>query len=227
MSISAPTKPMRSDGVEARNRLLDASMRLFAEQGFAKTSTRDIAEAAQVNISAISYYFGDKAGLYRAVFIDPRTNPDIDTAIFDAPDIALRDALKHLLASMVEPLKQGDLMQCCAKLHFREMLEPTGVWREEIDHVIKPTHMGLVRLLCRHLGVAADDDADDDVHRLAFSIVGLAIALMISTDPIQALRPSLMANAQAIDTYSERMADYAMAMFQAEKLRRSAPPAPK
>ncbi len=227
MSTTGPTKPMRSDGVEARNRLLDASMRLFAEQGFAKTSTRDIAEAAQVNISAISYYFGDKAGLYRAVFIDPRTNPDIDTAIFDAPDIALRDALKHLLASMVEPLKQGDLMQCCAKLHFREMLEPTGVWREEIDHVIKPTHMGLVRLLCRHLGVAADDDADDDVHRLAFSIVGLAIALMISTDPIQALRPSLMANAQAIDTYSERMADYAMAMFQAEKLRRSAPPAPK
>jgi AcrR family transcriptional regulator len=218
---------MRSDGVEARNRLLDASMRLFAEQGFSKTSTRDIAEAAQVNISAISYYFGDKAGLYRAVFIDPRTNPDIDTAIFDAPDIALRDALKHLLASMVEPLKMGDLMQCCAKLHFREMLEPTGVWREEIDHVIKPTHMGLVRLLCRHLDVAADDDDDDDVHRLAFSIVGLAIALMISTDPIQALRPSLMANAQAIDTYSERMADYAMAMFQAEKLRRSAPPAPK
>jgi TetR/AcrR family transcriptional regulator, regulator of cefoperazone and chloramphenicol sensitivity len=224
MSISAPNKPMRSDGVEARNRLLDASMRLFAEQGFAKTSTRDIAEAAQVNISAISYYFGDKAGLYRAVFIDPRTNPDIDTAIFDAPDIALRDALKHLLASMVEPLKQGDLMQCCAKLHFREMLEPTGVWREEIDHVIKPTHMGLVRLLCRHLGVAEDDD---DVHRLAFSIVGLAIALMISTDPIQALRPSLTADAAAIDTYSERMADYAMAMFQAEKLRRSAPPTPK
>jgi AcrR family transcriptional regulator len=88
MSISAPTKPMRSDGVEARNRLLDASMRLFAEQGFAKTSTRDIAEAAQVNISAISYYFGDKAGLYRAVFIDPRTNPDMDTAI----DAVLRQA---------------------------------------------------------------------------------------------------------------------------------------
>ncbi len=226
MSIPTPTKPMRSDGVEARNRLLDASMRLFAEHGFSKTSTRDIAEAAQVNISAISYYFGDKAGLYRAVFIDPRTNPDVDTAMFDAPGIALRDALKHLLTSMVEPLKMGDLMQCCAKLHFREMLEPTGVWREEIDHVIKPTHMGLVRLLCRHLGVV-ESDADDDVHRLAFSIVGLAIALMISTDPIQALRPSLMANAQAIDTYSERMADYAMAMFQAEQLRRSAPPAQK
>ncbi|MEY2862216.1 MAG: hypothetical protein RL392_2674, partial [Pseudomonadota bacterium] len=75
---TTPTKPLRSDGAEARNRLLDAAMRLFAEHGFAKTSTRDIAEAAQVNISSISYYFGDKAGLYRAVFIDPRSNPDID-----------------------------------------------------------------------------------------------------------------------------------------------------
>jgi AcrR family transcriptional regulator len=226
MSISTPTKPLRSDGAEARNRLLDASMRLFAENGFSKTSTRDIAEAAQVNISAISYYFGDKAGLYRAVFIDPRTNPDIDTSVFDNPDTALRDALKHLLGSMVEPLKMGDLMQCCAKLHFREMLEPTGVWLEEIDRVIKPTHMGLVRLLSRHLGLNAADNADDDVHRLAFSMVGLAVTLMISTDPIQALRPSLTANAVAIDTYTERLADYAMAMFQAEKLRRSASSAP-
>jgi AcrR family transcriptional regulator len=227
MSISTPVKPLRSDGAEARNRLLDASMRLFAENGFSKTSTRDIAEAAQVNISAISYYFGDKAGLYRAVFIDPRTNPDIDTSVFDNPDTALRDALKHLLGSMVEPLKQSDLMQCCAKLHFREMLEPTGVWLEEIDRVIKPAHSGLVRLLCRHLGVALDDargaeDADDDVHRLAFSITGLAITLMVSGDPMKALRPSLLADAQAIDTYTERMAQYAMAMFHAERARRVA-----
>ena len=63
--ISAPkllAKPLRSDGVEARNRLLDAALALFAEKGFAKTSTREIAAAAQVNIASISYYFGDKEG---------------------------------------------------------------------------------------------------------------------------------------------------------------------
>ena len=58
----------RSDGVQSRERLLMAAMRLFAEQGFAKTSTREIALAAGTNIASISYYFGDKAGLYRAAF---------------------------------------------------------------------------------------------------------------------------------------------------------------
>jgi AcrR family transcriptional regulator len=229
MSTTAHTKPLRSDGAEARNRLLDAAMRLFAEHGFSKTSTRDIAEAAQVNISSISYYFGDKAGLYRAVFIDPRSNPDIDPRLFDDPNIALVDVLKGLLGAMVDPLKMGDLMQCCAKLHFREMLEPTGVWLEEIDRVIKPAHMGLVRLLSRHLGVA-EDAADDDIHRLAFSITGLAITLMVSGDPMKALRPSLLANPQAIDAYIDRMAQYAMAMFHSERERRALaqtnPPSP-
>lgn len=218
MSISAPPKPLRSDGAEARTRLLDAAMRLFAEHGFAKTSTRDIAEAAQVNISSISYYFGDKAGLYRAVFVDPRSNPDIDPGLFDDTSVTLQNAIQGFVGSMVGPLKQGDLMQCCAKLHFREMLEPTGVWLEEIDRVIKPAHAGLVRLLCRHLEVA---DEDDDVHRLAFSITGLAINLMVSGDPMQALRPSLLADAQAIDTYTARITQYAMAMFHAERERRA------
>jgi TetR/AcrR family transcriptional regulator, regulator of cefoperazone and chloramphenicol sensitivity len=228
MPLTTPTKPLRSDGAEARNRLLDAAMRLFAEHGFAKTSTRDIAEAAQVNISSISYYFGDKAGLYRAVFTDPRSNPDMDPQLFDDPNVPLATVIKCLLGAMVEPLKTGDLMECCAKLHFREMLEPTGVWLEEIDRVIKPAHTGLVRLLCRHLGVALDtadaNTTDDDVHRLAFSITGLAVTLMVSGDPMKALRPSLLATPQAIDTYIERMADYAMAMFHAEKLRRNATP---
>ncbi|MBK9574006.1 MAG: TetR family transcriptional regulator [Rhodoferax sp.] len=55
-------KTLRSDGVEARNRLLDAALEPFAEKGYSKTSTREIASAAQVNIASISYYFRDKAG---------------------------------------------------------------------------------------------------------------------------------------------------------------------
>ena len=61
-------RPTRTDGVEARNRLLAAALKLFAEKGFANTSTRQLAAAAGVNIAAISYYFGDKAGLYRAAY---------------------------------------------------------------------------------------------------------------------------------------------------------------
>ncbi len=44
--------------------ILFAAEELFAQQGFAGTSTREIAKAAQVNISMISYYFGSKEKLY-------------------------------------------------------------------------------------------------------------------------------------------------------------------
>ena len=60
--IPDDTRKTRSDGAQSRERLLLAAMRLFAEQGFATTSTREIALAAGTNIASISYYFGDKAG---------------------------------------------------------------------------------------------------------------------------------------------------------------------
>ena len=187
-------KPLRSDGAEARNRLLDAALALFAEKGFAKTSTREIAQAAQVNIASISYYFGDKAGLYRAVFTDPRCNPSVPPeSIADTRINLTAGAAPRVAQTFLEPLKQGDLMQQCMKLHFREMLEPTGVWQEEIDCNIKPAHGALVAVLCRHLGLAK---ADDDIHRLAFSISGLGVMLHIGSDVITAIRPQLLASAR-------------------------------
>ncbi|HET7884040.1 MAG TPA: CerR family C-terminal domain-containing protein, partial [Acetobacteraceae bacterium] len=52
---------------EARRRILDAALELFAINGFEGASTRSIAETACVNLPAIQYYFGSKEGLYRAV----------------------------------------------------------------------------------------------------------------------------------------------------------------
>ena len=47
----------------ARERLMLAALKLFAQQGYAKTSVRAIAAEANANVAAISYYFGDKAAL--------------------------------------------------------------------------------------------------------------------------------------------------------------------
>jgi AcrR family transcriptional regulator len=55
------------DDAGARERLMGAATRLFAEQGLEGTSTRDIARAAELNVSLISYYFGGKEGLYQTV----------------------------------------------------------------------------------------------------------------------------------------------------------------
>lgn len=216
---AAGGKPLRSDGIEARTRLLDAALGLFADKGFAKTSTREIAQAAQVNVASISYYFGDKAGLYRAVWTDPRCNPDCGFTDGAVTDLSLPDALRGMLRGFVEPLKQGELTQRSMKLHFREMLEPTGVWQQEIDNNIKPSHMALVTVLCRDLGVA---QADDDIHRLCFSIAGLGMMLHVAGDVFAAIRPQLVASPQALDVYGDRLLTYALALVEAERQRRMA-----
>lgn len=219
-SRPGPTRPRaaRSDGVEARARLLDAALRLFAVQGFAKTSTREIAQAAGVNIAAISYYFGDKAGLYRAVFTEPLGSPEQDIPLYNQPDMPLRASLEGFFASFLEPMKQSDLVQHCMRLHFREMLEPTGLWQQELEQGIKPAHAAIVAVLCRHLGLA---EPDLEVHRLAFAVTGLALQLFVGREVVDAIQPELVATPQAIDTAARRLADFAEAMVQAEAARRA------
>lgn len=217
-AAAASRRKERSDGVEARAQLIRAALKLFSEKGFAKTSTRAIAQAAGANVAAISYYFGDKAGLYRAVFTEPLgVVGDRDVTAYNQPGQSLRDSLRVFLGSFLEPMKQGELVQLSARLHFREMLEPTGLWAQEVDEGIRPAHAAVVAMLSRHIGIAAPDDA---VHRLAFSIGGMVVQLFVCRDLIDTIRPQLLARADGVDAWGEQMIDYAEAMVLAEKQRR-------
>jgi len=208
----------RSDGIEARERLLLAALRLFAEKGYKAASTREIAQAAGANIAAISYYFGDKAGLYRAAFLEPICPPDVDIPKYEQPHFTLRESLDGFIGTFIEPLRHGELARLSTMLRFREMVDPTGVMEEEIAS-IKLAHAALVRVLARHLGIAR---ADDDVHRLALSIAGLGVQLYVMPDIISAIRPNLLDSARAYDAWRARLTDYAAAMVAADAARRQA-----
>lgn len=45
--------------------LLDAAKKVFAKKGYDGATVKDLSDAAGVNVSLISYYFGGKEGLYR------------------------------------------------------------------------------------------------------------------------------------------------------------------
>ena len=63
-------KEQQRDTVEdqgARQRLLDAAIALFAENGYAATSVREIVSKAGVTKPVLYYYFGSKEGLFRAI----------------------------------------------------------------------------------------------------------------------------------------------------------------
>ncbi len=214
-----PARSPRSDGEQSRERLLRAALHLFAHQGFANTSTREIAEAAGTNLAAIKYYFGDKAGLYRAVFFELQSKPEEEIRRYGGEELSLRDALRGLYLGFLEPLKQGELTTLCMKLHMREMLEPTGLWAEEIDQGIRPMHEALVRVLCRHVGV---DRPDDEIERLAVCVSALGVHLHVGRDVTDALAPALNDGPGALDRWLDARVRYAEAMVAAEVQRRRA-----
>lgn len=55
------------DPERTRQAILDAGLAEFAAKGYAGARVGDIAERAGVNKQLISYYFGGKEGLYRAI----------------------------------------------------------------------------------------------------------------------------------------------------------------
>lgn len=52
---------------DTKIRILDAAEPLIAAKGFTGTTLRNIASAADVNLAAISYHFGSKEELFRAI----------------------------------------------------------------------------------------------------------------------------------------------------------------
>ena len=212
------TVEIKAESTEARSRLVSAALRLFAEKGFEAATTREICEAAGANISAIRYYFGDKAGLYRAAFTEPLGEKSCHANLAAYGNLPLPEALKLLFIDFLEPLKLGEEFSLVMKLHFREMIEPTGTWQEKTEAEIKPQHHALVCMLQQYLDLK---NADADTHRLAFAIIGMAVHFYVGQEVVLGIAPQILNTPQAIDVLAERLTGYALAMIEAEAKRRA------
>jgi len=83
-------RPRHSDdGVKARGRLLDAAESLFAARGFYGVTTRQVADAAGVDVALIYYHFKNKSSLFDGV-LERRARPLVS---------ARRDSLRAYVAA--------------------------------------------------------------------------------------------------------------------------------
>lgn len=217
-----PNQKIENTQQQPREKILLIALELFAELGFERATVRQIAKKAQVNISAISYYFGDKVGLYRAAFTEPMGSPKDDITLFNSPNLSLEQALNGLFSGFIEPLKQNELVQLCIRLHMREMVEPTGLWAQEIDNGIAPCHQALLVVLQKHLGL---NTIDNDLHRLAMCIAAMGVHLFVGRDVIQKICPQITQDESALKTMQQRLVLFAISMVDAESARRKQPSA--
>ena len=88
-----------------RDRLLQAATRLFADGGYRGASVRDICNLAGANPGAVSYHFGGKRQLYRAVLRRAAEKladlgPEDTDEPFDREPVNVIDVLRRVLDRM-------------------------------------------------------------------------------------------------------------------------------
>lgn len=208
----------KQDAVDARAALLCAATRLFAEQGVAQTTTREICAAAGLNPGAIHYHFGDKDGLYRAVLSDPIEQLNAQLAGFDDPALPLRDLLKRVLLPFMADDDHPD-ERALMQLFLNEMQRPSPVFSKVFRELIAPVHRRIAAVLARHMGL---DEPDDSVNQLLYGLQAMAHDYCLSRPLMDLMTPGWLDAPGALDAVGERLVDWGLVLIKHEKNRRKA-----
>jgi AcrR family transcriptional regulator len=151
---------MGQDSENTRQRILEAAARVFAEKGYARATTRLLADAAGVNEVTIFRHFGSKQGLFSAI-VEAYAAPALNTAMAAQLTGDYRQDLltmgTHVLGALLERRDAMRLMLCEAEQfpEVREVLaqNPRQLRRGLADYLQRQMAQGQVRPL--HAEVAA------------------------------------------------------------------------
>jgi len=142
MAIPEDHKVSGTSEKNVRDRLLDTAEELFCEHGFAGTSIRDIAAAADCNIASVNYHFGGKDNLYlevwrRHLFLmrEIRISSIDNVMSQENGSPQLEDLLRAVADSFIEPLMNESKVPRFIKLMAREMIDqrlPEDIFVKEL-----------------------------------------------------------------------------------------------
>jgi AcrR family transcriptional regulator len=151
--------------------ILEAAGGIFAEQGFRKTTIREICKRSRVNLAAINYYFGDKERLYLAVLKYYRELAIQKYPITfginetDTPEEKLSNFIHTFIYRFLEEGKNA----LFGKLLAREFTESTGALDVLVEDFIKPTFIKLSSIVKE---IAGNKSPDKIIELCAMSIIG-------------------------------------------------------
>ena len=128
---SARIDQRREAGLRTRARLMDAALDLLAERGEDNVTLREVTDAAQANVAAVSYHFGSLQALYDAA-IEHALEVYLD-AQFDAvsalePESTLQDLAKAFARPMIRALARGGRDLAVMRIVARAGIDPPEGW---------------------------------------------------------------------------------------------------
>lgn len=107
----------RLPGVDRRRQILEVAKRLFVQQGFHATTTRDIARAAGVSDALLYTYFSSKQEVFDAIIQDGMDQFE-QSAHRHIPDVPIREYLHQLGSTFLQlVLRQRDFLVLLTSEH--------------------------------------------------------------------------------------------------------------
>lgn len=124
------SRARRSDGDITKSKILEAAGQLIAQNGFAKTSNKQIAKTAEVDLAAINYHFDGRDGLYKSVLVEAHTHYINEQQLIELVESPLppTQKLEIFFESMISKLAEKDVWH--SKVFIRELFSPTPYLHE-------------------------------------------------------------------------------------------------
>lgn len=207
-----------------RDQILDAAERLFAAQGFARTTIKQIGRDAGVNSALLYYYFADKDQLYREVlhrFVTRLVARTVGGSEGTAPpDARLRAFVQAQAETLVEHPHVPRLL-------VREMIDYDAAHAvEQIQHL---SVTGFRRLcdLIEEGQRAGLFRADVDPRFAAISTIAQVAYFLVARPAVRILLGQAAdgPTPEVVRAFGRHAADFAVAALAAPALRRRARPA--
>ncbi len=176
------TKPGQSRTVLTKDKLLEVAIDAFANAGYEGVGTRELAERAGTNLSAIRYHFGGKEGLYRAVIqhisqdVQERVSPFIQHTRSRArrPNVSreeLIDSVCRLITAFANQLLASGIGDNWARLVVREQMKPTKAF-DVMYNVFRILLDGIAPIVAKVVGEPSESRK---VRICAMTLVGQAL----------------------------------------------------
>ena len=212
-------RPVTSIGTDSsaatRASLIEAAAPLFADIGFEATRTRDIADRAKANVSAINYHFGSKMGLYQAVI---KAQAEATNASFPLETEAVRREtpatrlhwLVHNLLRRVLAKHDDQRLKICV----REFVEPT----EALDYLVKEIVNQQFGIMKSVVSTALGHDAsDDELNRFTVSVVSQCFHYGLAEPMLTRLGVKIPRTEEEINTLAEHIVRFSLGGISASR----------
>jgi AcrR family transcriptional regulator len=178
--LEAPRVRKLRQGPVTREQILDSSLRLFSEKGFARTSVRDIAQAAGITDAAIYYHFASKRELFEAL-IEER---GFTAALAELETIEItvgpEEAIHSLAVNALDFIyRNRDLM----KVLMVEAMADDPVATEEYQILSDRWRKAEARILRFYAdrGLLRTEDCDELAQQLVVTVLGVLADFMMSS----------------------------------------------